>query len=292
MKARILVTGASGGFGRLTVAALLKRGHAVAGTLRDVRGKNQKVAGDLSTLGAAVVEMDVTQDASVASGVKQALADLGGIDVVVNNAGVGVLGVQETFTPDEWQRVFNVNVFGVHRVIRAVLPHMRERGSGLLLQISSLLGRMAIPFYGPYNASKWALEALSENYRVELSGFGVDTSIIEPGGYPTTFIDALIRPGDRSRDASLGDMPKIADDFLNGFEKALAANPAQNPQNVADAIVRVIETPAGQRPFRTVVDKMGMGDAIQPYNDQLEKLTTGIYTAFGIGHLRELKVKK
>jgi NAD(P)-dependent dehydrogenase (short-subunit alcohol dehydrogenase family) len=291
MKAKVLVTGSSGGFGKLTVLALLKRGHAVAASLRDVRGKNQKLATEFADLGAVVVEMDVTQDSSVTTGVAQVLNDLRGLDVVVNNAGVGVLGVQETFTPDDWQRLFNVNVFGVQRVNRAALPHMREQGAGLLVQISSLLGRIAVPFYGPYNASKWALEAMSENYRVELSGFGVDVAIIEPGGYPTTFIEALMRPSDTSRNASLGDMPQVAQEFLHGFEQALSANPAQNPQDVADAIVKVIETPAGQRQFRTVVDKMGMGGAIQTYNEQLEQLSQGIYSAFGIAHLRELKTQ-
>lgn len=286
--AKILVTGANGGFGKLTVTSLMKSGHKVVASMRDVKGRNRKVADEFIGLGAKVVEMDVTQDNSVASGISQALGSVNGLDVVVNNAGIGVLGVQETFTPEDWQRLFNVNLFGVQRVIRAILPHMREKRAGLFVQISSLLGRIAIPFYGPYNASKWALEAMSENYRVELSRFGIDVVIVEPGGYPTTFINGLMLPSDKSRDASLGTMPQDAKNFLHGFEQALAANPAQNPQNVADAIVKVIETPAGQRPFRTIIDTMGMGGAIQPYNEQLEKLASGIYSAFGIGHMREL----
>lgn len=291
MASKVLITGANGGFGKLTVATLVKRGHKVAASMRDIRSRNQSVADEFRAMGVAVVEMDVTQDNSVTSAVSQTLAALGGLDVVINNAGVGVLGVQETFTPEDWQRLFNINVFGVQRVNRAVLPYMRERKTGLLLQISSLLGRIAIPFYGPYNASKWALEAMSENYRVELSGVGVDVAIVEPGGFPTSFIDALMRPSDKSRDASLGEMPQFAEKFLHGFEQALASNPAQNPQIVADAIATVIETPAGQRPFRTIVDHMGMGAAIRPYNDMLENMTTGIYSAFGIGHLRQLNTK-
>jgi len=289
MTSKILITGASGGFGKRTVLALLQRGHAVAASMRAVAGKNAGVAAELRQAGATVVEMDVTQDASVNAGVEAAILALGSIDAVVNNAGVGVLGVQETFTPDDFKRLFDVNVFGVQRVNRAVLPHMRARGSGLLLQISSLLGRIAIPFYGPYNASKWAVEAMAENYRVELSGFGVDVAIVEPGGFPTTFIDALMRPSDRSRDATLNGMPEFTQKFLHDFEQALAANPAQDPQLVADAVVQVIETPAGQRKFRTVVDRIGMGAAIEPYNDQLEKIEAGIYGAFGIGHLRQVK---
>jgi NAD(P)-dependent dehydrogenase (short-subunit alcohol dehydrogenase family) len=292
MATKVLITGASGGFGKLTVISLLERGHGVVASMREIRGKNLRLAEELTSLGALVVEMDVTQDDSVSAGVAQALEVLGGLDVVVNNAGLGVLGVQETFTPEDWQRLFDVNVFGVQRVIRAVLPHMREKRAGLLVQISSLLGRIAMPFYGPYNASKWALEAMSENYRVELSRFGVDVVIVEPGGYPTTFIDNLMRPSDQSRDVALGSMPQDANDSMHRFEKALAANPAQNPQNVADAIVQVIETRAGQRPFRTIVDKMGMGDAIQPYNEHLEKISSGIYSAFAIGHLRQLETRR
>lgn len=287
--AKVLVTGANGGFGKLTVASLIKNGHDVVASMRDMSGRNKKVTDEFIGFGAKVIEMDVTQDSSVTAGVSRALEVTGGLDVVVNNAGIGVLGVQETFTPEDWQKLFNVNLFGVQRVIRAVLPHLREKKAGLLLQVSSLLGRIAIPFYGPYNASKWALEAMSENYRVELSGFGIDVALIEPGGYPTTFINSLMTPSDSSRDASLGSMPQDAKNFLQGFEQALAAHPAQNPQNVADAIVKLIETPAGQRPFRTIVDKLGMGDAIQPYNEQLEKISSGIYSAFGMGQMRQLK---
>lgn len=291
MTSKVLITGASSGFGKLTAMSLLERGHKVVASMRDVAGKNRKSAENFTDLGASVVEMDVTEDHSVAAAVAWALEALDGLDVVVNNAGLGVLGVQETFTPEDWLGLFNVNVFGVQRVNRAVLPHMRGKRAGLLVQISSLLGRIAVPFYGPYNASKWALEAMSENYRVELSRFGVDVVIVEPGGYPTTFIANLMRPSDQSRDTSLEGMPQDAQDFLHGFEQALAANPAQNPKHVADAIVKLIETPAGQRPFRTIVDKMGMGDAIQPYNEQLEKLSSAIYAAFGIDHLRELQTR-
>lgn len=288
--AQVLITGASGGFGKLTVEALIKKNHQVAASMRGVKDKNKKIADELGKLGAKIIEMDVTQDNSVNAGVEQSIKVLGGLDVVVNNAGIGVLGVQETFTPEDWQKLFNVNVFGVQRVNRAALPHMRSKKSGLFLHVSSLLGRIAIPFYGPYNSSKWALEAMCENYRVELSGFGVDVGIIEPGGYPTTFINNLLFPSDKSREAALGELQKQAEGFLKGFEQALAGNPAQNPQNVADAIVKVIETPAGRREFRTIVDKMGMADAIQPYNEHLEKVMSGIYTAFGMAQMRQLKV--
>ncbi|MBL7716346.1 MAG: SDR family oxidoreductase [Bdellovibrionales bacterium] len=286
---KILITGASGGFGSLTVAALLKAGHQVVATMRDTAGRNRAVADELTKLGAYVVEMDVTQDASTQKGVDQAVGRLGSIDVVINNAGIGVLGFQESFTADDWKKLFEVNVFGVQRVNRAVLPHMKERKQGLLIQISSLLGRIAVPFYGPYQATKWAVEALAENYRVELSQLGIESCIVEPGGYPTSFMDNLVKPSDASRSASYGEISQMPEGFFKGFEQALAANPAQNPKDVANAIVDLIAKPRGQRPFRTVVDKMGMGDHITAYNEHLEKITSGIYNAFGIGHMLTLK---
>lgn len=287
---KILITGAGGGFGRLTVAGLLKAGHSVVASMRDVDGRNRAAKEDFTGLGAQVVELDVAQDSSVRRGVDDALTKLGAIDAVINNAGMGVLGFQESFTPDDWRKVFEVNVFGVQRVNRAVLPHMKERKQGLLVHISSLLGRITIPFYGPYNASKWALEALAENYRAELSQLGIESCIVEPGGFPTTFIDHLVRPSDGSRHASYGEMSRMPEEFLKGFEQALAGNPAQDPKNVAAAIVDLVARPRGERPFRTIVDRMGMGDHVTGYNEHLDKVTAGIYGAFGIGHL--LKVKR
>lgn len=283
MPMKVLITGAGSGFGKLTALTLKKRGHAVAAALRGLKGKNRSSAEDLERAGAHPVEMDVTDAGGVEAGVKAALRALDGLDVVVNNAGVGVLGLQETFTPEDWNKVFDVNVFGVQRVNRAALPHLRKQGAGLLVHVSSLLGRMVIPFYGPYNASKWALEALAENYRVELSPFGVESCVVEPGGYATTFIGNLVTPSDRSRDGDYGGLAHAPKAALENFEKALAANPAQDPQNVANAIADLIETPSGRRPFRTVVDNMGMGTHIAPYNAQLEQIMTGVYNAFGMG---------
>lgn len=205
MSKKILITGSSAGFGKLTAITLLEKGHTVVATMRDVNGKNKSSAEELKTTGAHVVEIDVRNDKSVKKGIASAIEIAGGLDVVVNNAGVGVLGLQENFTPEDWQTIFNINVFGVQRVIRAVLPYMRDKKSGLLVYVSSLLGRMVMPFYGPYNASKWALEALAENYRVELSAFGIESCIVEPGAFSTSFMNKLMKPADNSRDSDYGD---------------------------------------------------------------------------------------
>ncbi|MEM6759482.1 MAG: SDR family oxidoreductase [Pseudomonadota bacterium] len=284
----ILITGASSGFGKLIVSDLVGAGHRVVGSMRDIAGRNAQAAADFKAMGVDVVEIDVTDDASVAAGVARAARTLGRIDALINNAGVGAHGLQENFSADDFRRLFDINVFGVQRMIRAVLPDMRARGDGLILNISSLLGRIALPFYGPYNASKWALEAMSETYRAELSGFGVDVAVVEPGGFPTRFIDNLMQPSARDRDAGYGDMAGAPKAALDGFEGFLAANPQQDPQLVADAVLAVLGTAPGQRAFRTEVDRIGMAEPLQSYNAHLAQVTAGVFTSLGMADMLTL----
>ena len=287
--AKIFITGATGGFGMLTVKELIKEGHTVVGSVRDIAGRNKTKVADLEKLGAKFVEMDITNDASVNRGIETGIQLLNGIDVLINNAGVGVLGLTEAFTTDDMKRVFEVNVFGLQRVSRAVIPYMRKTSRGLVINISSLLGRITVPFYGPYNASKWAVEGLTENYRTELSQSGIEVCLVEPGGYPTAFIDNLVRPSDSERAKAYGPMGNMPEAFLENFEKALAANPAQDPSHVAQAICKLVKTPHASRPFRTIVDAMGMGGPIGDYNAILAKITEGIYSNFGIANLLAVK---
>ena len=289
MSQTILITGTSSGFGLMMVKSLLEKGHEVIATMRGVQGKNQKVSQELAALGAKIVELDVTSDASVEQAINNAISEVGKIDAVINNAGVGVLGFQESFTVDDFRHLFEINVFGVQRVLRAIIPHFRENKSGTIINVSSLLGRMTIPYYGPYNASKWALEAITENYRTELSQFGIEVSLVEPGGFPTNFMDRLMKPSDESRNEAYQSVEPAPQTFFDNFEQALASNPVQNPQLVADTVVNVIEAPKGEKKFRNIVDKMGMGDHLENYNDSLNQITSGIYGAFGIDHLLDLK---
>jgi NAD(P)-dependent dehydrogenase (short-subunit alcohol dehydrogenase family) len=290
MSKKIIITGASGGFGKLTVEALLKNGHQVAASMRNAAGKNQEVAKELEKAGAAIIEMDVSKTESVEKGMAKAIETLGGLDVVINNAGRGVIGMQEHFTPEDFQELFDVNVVGVQRVNRAALPFLRNQGSGLLIHISSLLGRITLPFYGPYQATKWALEAMAENYRAELSPFGIQSVIVEPGGFPTTFMTGLMLPSDNTRNESYGDFMNVPQQMGNAFGEVLQNTPEQDPRQVALAIAELIEKPAEKRPFRTIVDFMPWKDGIQKYNEHMEELTQGVYAAFEMGDL--LKVKK
>ncbi|MDP5218515.1 SDR family NAD(P)-dependent oxidoreductase [Ruegeria sp. 2205SS24-7] len=270
------------------MADLIKAGHRVAGTVRDPEGRNQDAAKALRDIGVEVVDIDVTEDASVEAGVAAVEAAFGHVDVLVNNAGAGAHGLQENFSGEDFQRIFDVNVFGVQRMTRTVLPKMRERRSGLILNVTSLLGRVTIPFLGPYNAAKWAVEAMSENYRWELSQFGVDVAVIEPGGFPTNFFANLIAPTSRDQDASYGEFAGAPEAMLQGMGESLANNPLQVPQIVADAVLEVIHTPAGQRKFRNEVDKSGMAEPVIPMNKQAEAATKALFTAYGMDGMMTL----
>lgn len=288
MSKKVLVTGASGAFGSLTCKFLAQKGYQVVGTMRSAKGKNESIAQELQKAGVKVVEMDVTNESSVNEGTAKIIEVLGGLDVVFNNAGLGANGIQEMFTAEDMQRVFDVNVFGVQRLMRAVLPHFRKQGKGTILHTSSCIGRVTTPFLGVYCASKYALESLAEGYRAELSGFGIESCIIEPGGMPTAFMGGMLRPSDTTRKAGYGEMAHAPDASLNGYVEYIKTNPKQSPQAVADTVVELLELPHGEKPFRTVVDFMGLKEPIENYNKALHQTTQQIYTANVVDNLLSL----
>jgi NAD(P)-dependent dehydrogenase (short-subunit alcohol dehydrogenase family) len=287
--AKILMTGANGAFGTLAVLAALKAGHDVAATMRDLAGRNTASATELKSAGAKIFDLDVTSDASVKAGVDAAIAALGGLDVMVNVAGTGIIGLSEGFTSDQVLKLYDINVVGYHRMMRAVLPTLRRQGHGLVINISSLLGRLALPFYGHYSATKWAVESMTETYRVELSQFGVDVVLLEPGGFPTTFMGSLVRPEDKLTLQDYGAFAEVPEHALKGFDEMLASKPEQDPAKVAEAIMTLIETPAGSRPVRTIVDFIGMAQPVGMMNDALKQVHQTLYTNFGSAPLLTLK---
>jgi NAD(P)-dependent dehydrogenase (short-subunit alcohol dehydrogenase family) len=177
-----VVTGANSGIGRATAVHLATKGYRVFGTVRRIASaeKLQAMAG---AAGAAVdlVEMDVADDASVRTGIADVLDQAGRIDVLVNNAGVGNNGVVEETTAEALLEVMNINLCGAVRCAQAVLPGMRERGSGAIVNITSLAGRIGAIAQAPYVASKWALEGLSEELALEVAPFGIRVVVVEPG---------------------------------------------------------------------------------------------------------------
>src|SRR6266436_1637112 len=256
MAQTILVTGSTSGFGRLTVETLARQGYRVFAGMRAAAGKNAPAAEALralaqrEALALQTIEIDVTDDASVERAIAEIIETIGRLDVVVNNAGVSYSGPLEAFTLEQVRQQFETNVFSVLRVNRAVLPQMRKQGSGLLLQIGSIAGRLALPFLGLYGATKFALEGLTESYRYELAPFGIDAAMIEPGTFPTP-IDAKHQIAADTERAALYQTALEA--FTTPFYAENRSATPPDPQEVADAVARVIALPAGQRPLHTVV---------------------------------------
>jgi NAD(P)-dependent dehydrogenase (short-subunit alcohol dehydrogenase family) len=276
----ILVTGSSSGFGRLIVEALARQGYIVFAGMRAVAGKNAPAAEELRALARReqlalhLVEMDVTDDTSVGQAMTSLIETVGHLDVVVNNAGVSYSGPLEAFTLEQVQQQFAANVFSVLRVNRAVLPQMRKQGSGLLLQIGSIAGRLALPFLGLYGATKFALEGLTESYRYELAPFGIDAAIIEPGTFPTSISVNHQTAADGERFALY---QNALEAFMTPFYAENRSTTPPNPQEVADAVARLIAQPAGERPLRTVVAPMAQFQAPQAINDAVTQATQSFF---------------
>ena len=178
----VVVTGANSGIGRATAIHLATNGYTVFGTVRS-ESKATKLNAMAADAGAEVklVELDVADDESVAQGFERILDEAGRVDVLVNNAGIGGNGVVEEATPADYIDVFNVNVCGAVRCCHAVLPGMRERRRGAIVNITSVAGRIAAIAQQPYVASKWAFEGVSEGLAQELAPFGIRVAIVEPG---------------------------------------------------------------------------------------------------------------
>lgn len=283
--ANVVITGSNSGFGRLTVETLAKAGHSVFATMRETGGRNAAAAKELQALAGGqvqVVELDVTSDASVQKAIDAIAAKTGGaIDVVFNNAGRFSMGIQEAFKVEEVQALFETNVFGPMRVNRAVLPHLRKRKQGLLVYTSSVAGRFSVPCMGTYSASKYALEALADAQRDELAGLGIDVVLIEPGAFPTEVGMKALYANDNDRAGGYGEAATIPQKMGEGLDQLFSSPATPNPQDVADAVKKLIDTPAGKRPNRVVVDNIS-GDPVRALNAVYDKHRHDIMVAFGM----------
>jgi NAD(P)-dependent dehydrogenase (short-subunit alcohol dehydrogenase family) len=281
----VLITGASTGFGRDTAETLAQAGHRVFASMREIAGRNRLHAEALRAKGVDVVEIDVTDDASIGRGVRLVLSQAEGrIDVLVNNAGIGSAGVSEAFSTDQLRALFDVNVFGVQRTLRAVLPTFRRRGEGLVVNIGSILGRLTLPFFGLYGASKFALESLTESYRYELSSFGIDVVLLQPSNYPTEIFASAQRPADSERRDAYGKIGAIPDQMVGTLMDLFQSKQAPDPHDVAEAVSRIVEQPHGSRPARVVVGRSFGADTI---NDQAATIQAHLLAGFGLTQLVE-----
>lgn len=287
MKKTIVVTGTSSGFGLLTVKELAKQGHTVYATMRNIATKNATVARELKSwagennVDVRVFDLDVTSDSSVNEAITAIGEDSNGrIDVVVNNAGLFMMGLSETITTKQLEDIFQINVFGVDRVIKAVLPYMHKQHEGLLITISSVLARLHLPFVGAYTATKAAIDVIGTTYHYELSKLGIDSIVIQPGAIPTELWHKSCDPEDLSSAQLYGEHGA---QIKEGIEKIFVKTPeSPDPQIVADIIARVINTPQSQRHMWNPVGIPGMETTVEALNNSTAELSKGMQTSLGI----------
>jgi NAD(P)-dependent dehydrogenase (short-subunit alcohol dehydrogenase family) len=271
----VLVTGCSSGFGDLIARTLASSGHSVFASMRDVAGRNASAAQQLKGWADAaghtleVLELDVTSDASVNSAVAQVLQRAGTIDAAVNNAGASASGPLEAFSIEQMASLHNLNALGPMRVNKAVLPTMRANHNGLIIWITSTLGRVLPGRGGLYPATKWAAEGLAESLAYQIKPFGVDLTILEPGSFPTPATGKSMPAADTSVTeayAQVGNQPVAAPRAAPGPDYR-----PPDPQDVADEVKRLVELPSGERPLRTVVGPL-FTEGVAEYNAEYERV--------------------
>ena len=262
----VLVTGASSGLGHAIAAALAAKGHRVFGTARTPRAD----ATDRFT----TLPLDVTQDESVAACISEIIRSTGRIDAVINNAGFGIAGAIEDTTAAEALSQFETNFFGTHRVCRAVLPHLRAQRSGLIINMSSLAGRIPLPFQGFYSATKFAIEAYTEALRMEVRAFGIGVSMIEPGDFATSFT--------ANRRMTSGSIP--GSPYYESAQRAIAIMARDEQVNrdlspVLEAVESILECPRPALRYPRANAIQRTFNALRPFLPQAiaESLIRGTY---------------
>lgn len=231
----ILITGASSGFGKTTAALLANEGHIIYGTSR-------KAMDDIN--GVRMLEMDVTRPQSIQQGIDRILAEQGRIDILINNAGLGISGALELATDEEIARQMNTNFMGVVQTCKAILPVMRKAGKGTIINISSIGGLIAVPFQGYYSASKFAVEGFSEALQHEVRPFGICICLVEPGDFCTNF----------TANRCISEVTLNHPEYREAFTHTMAAieemeQKGTHPDKLARTISRLIKKK--RPPFRT-----------------------------------------
>lgn len=253
-RANIILTGASSGFGKDIAMSLADAGHRVFAGMRDLAARNAAVAAELAAYGPGnsitPVELDVRSDQSVERAVAQSIDQAGQIDVCINCAGIMWLGVSEAYSVAQFEDLLQTNLFGPFRMMKAVLPGMRERRDGLLLTITSLAGLGAAPGFGVYGAGKAALQTLTMTIGYEVANFGIETVVVQPGPFPTTNLANSQRdPAETDVVASYGESARFRERTQEGarsmppeFHKYMDA------RLVSDLVRDIVAMPKGTRP--------------------------------------------
>ncbi len=288
----VIITGASSGFGKLSALTLARKGFKVWATMRNLNVQNKENKEELlaiaksESLSIEVIDLDVTNQESVDKAIKMVIKTDGKIDTLVNNAGLMYVGIAEAYSLEQVKYQFDVNFYGVLRTVNAVLPHMRKKKNGLIINVTSVAGRLNFPHFSIYGASKHALESYSESLSYEVAPFGVEVKIVEPGPFGGT---NLLYSGPKEANTEIFDAygehkntPKTILNNLNNFYKS---DDALDPQIVADAIAKLIETPKGKKGMRVV---SGLDYGTIDLNERLAKVQTKLVESLEMGHLLEV----
>ena len=288
----IVITGASSGFGALAARALARAGHTVYASMRETNGRNAPQVAEAQTYAAdhgadlRTIELDVASEASATAAIEQIVAAHGRLDVVIHNAGHMVFGPAEAFTPEQLAELYDVNVLSTQRVNRAALPQLRKQRRGLVIWVSSSSSAGGTPPYlAPYFAAKAGMDALAVVYARELTRWGIETSILVPGAFTggTNHFAHAGSPADKARAAEYeaGPYAGFADEVRKGFASIVPAD--ADVSAVAEAIVRVVETPFGRRPFRVHVDPTQ--DGAEVVNAVSDRVRAELLRRIGLGDL-------
>jgi NAD(P)-dependent dehydrogenase (short-subunit alcohol dehydrogenase family) len=262
----VVITGCSSGFGMLTAVEFARRGDSVYATMRNT-AKADRLRTEAAAAGVSVevLRLDVDDRRSVDAAIEEVVGREGRIDVLVNNAGIGKPGPVEDFDDDEVLEVFETNVFGVIRVTRAVLPHMRSQGSGTIVTVGSLSGKVTAPFDGIYCASKHAVEGLSDALYYELHPFGIRVVLIEPGGFETEILNNH-RPARRFTEKSA--YLELERRFAEAREKLPGGGQRADAQIVADVIVDAAKAEQPKRRYLVGQDAELIGGLDKKASDE------------------------
>ena len=257
----IMITGASRGFGKIWATALLKRGDKVAATARNLEHLNDLV----EEFGDAVfpIQLDVNDRAACFEAVNNAKAHFGRIDVLINNAGFGLFGAIEETTEQQARAQMETNFFGLLWVTQAIVPVMREQKSGHIIQVSSFLGLVTLPVLGLYNASKYAVNGLSETLATEVKSFGINVSLIEPNGFTTDWSGAS---------AFQTEANELYAPIKKAFAEGASPDSWGNPETTAKAVLALIDSE--NPPLHFLLGKMAYPGVKQVYAARLAEFET------------------
>ncbi|GGG99116.1 SDR family oxidoreductase [Pedobacter zeae] len=274
MNKTIFITGTSTGFGKLTAITLAKAGFTVIAGMRGVTGKNKTAAKELEAIpNIHVVEIDVTNDESVTQAFAETFIKFDKIDVLVNNAAVSGFGLLEAYSLEKIRQMFEVNFYGVIRTYQAVLPSMRERKSGLIINITSGASAHTSPFMIPYFASKFGVESITEGLQDELKQFNIENVSIQPGVYPTEMNTGQKAGVNADKTEITNLYEPVATEQFNAIGAALFGKMKEfnmDPQTIADGILKLIQMKEGSRPLRFPLDAVAQGTDLEFINARAE----------------------